>query len=368
MKRLIRHILIFILPLLLLGIFCTIVLYSAGELFVKNNCKPLQDDQLIGLAYTDINAPYKYEMTRFFQPDVVALGSSRIMQVKGYVVNDTLTFYNAGGAAGILYEYELFLDMINYSPKLFFISLDQWAFNPNYLNQKTSFNKDCYEFEETGIIFKYKNLLTDFVLGKIDLGSIFDKNNMNIGLNGKIKNSGFLKDGSYYYGGTIANPTAARDYNFKDTYERIDQGRSRFQYCAEADTSNLVVIDSFLSKCTKQGITVIAILPPFAPLVCEKMDKTWHYNYMSQVYGILSPVFDNHPNCYLYDYTDMRSMGVHDYDFVDGFHGSDIIYNLIIQDIIIRNHEIENFFISKEEIDSINNQYNRQNIRFHSFE
>ena len=56
---------------------------------------------------------------------------------------------------------------------------------------------------------------------------------------------------------------------------------------------------------------------------------------MGQIYGILIPLFERYKNCYLYDYTDMTYMGVHNYDFIDGFHGSEIDYNIIFQDILI---------------------------------
>lgn len=367
MKRFIKLVALFLIPILLLGGSCFIVLYRGGELFVSNSLKPLQENQLLGLAYTDIRAPYKYAMTEYYQPEVVALGSSRIMQIKRNIINEHYSFYNAGGAAGNLYEYELFLDQIHFTPKLIIMNLDQWAFNPNYIDQRKAFNKKCFVLQETGFVYKYKKLLIDIVLGKINFSVLFDKDNTNIGFSGRINGSGFANDGSYYYGNYINNPSAAEDYNFKDTYDRIKNGRSRFEYCDEADTTNLATIDTFLSKCHDRGIKVIAFLPPFAPSICEKMNNSGQYNYMKQIYNILSPIFEKFDNCFIYDYTDMTSMGVHNYDFIDGFHGAENIYSLIIKDIVNHNKDVSDFFKTNDEIDTIYSLYKQQNIRYHSF-
>lgn len=88
---------------------------------------------------------------------------------------------------------------------------------------------------------------------------------------------------------------------------------------------------------------------------------------MNQIYGLLSPVFDKYDKCYLYDFTDMRSLGVHNYDFIDGFHGSDLIYNYIIKCIICKNKDISHYFVEPSSIDDINKQYLKRNIRYHKY-
>ena len=368
MKRFVKLFTIFISPIVIVFFSLLLLLYYGDELFVQDNYKPLSDGQLIGIAYTDINASYKYAMTESFQPEIVALGSSRIMQVRESLINEEYSFYNAGGAVGNLYEIEWFFEKMSFTPQLIILNIDQICFNPNFRDQRLTFNKDYLDYKGTDLFFKCRTLLTDILFGKVDFIKIFDKSNDNIGLSGKIKNNGFLRDGSYYYGFNIDKPSSADDFNFKDTYYRIEKGKLRFEYCDRADTTNLGTIDSFLKKCSEKGTTVIAILPPFAPQICKKLRETGRYNYMNQIYGILSPIFNRYQNCYLYDYTDMTAMGVHNYDFIDGFHGSEIIYNLIIQDIIEQNNEVRHFFKSSFDINALIAEYKLRNIRFHTIQ
>ena len=70
-------------------------------------------------------------------------------------------------------------------------------------------------------------------------------------------------------------------------------------------------------------------------------------------------------NCYIFDYTDMSNMDVSDYDFVDGFHGSELIYDYILQDICNQNNDVQKFFVDSTALDSICKEYISKQIRFH---
>ncbi len=349
-------------------LFCALLLFQAGELYKFNNLKPLRENQYFGLAYSEVGDAYKFKMTNeYYRSDVVALGSSRIMQVKNEVINENYSFFNAGGAVNNIYKYNLFLNKLSYKPKLFIISIDQWFFNPNYSDQRASFNEDCYEERnEMDLFNRCKLLVVDFFKGKISLNRIFNNPNNNIGMNAIMNNNGFVSDGSYFYGGYITNPSIQLDYNFKDTYKRIKEKRSRFQYRTHADSTVCDGISSFLDECEKYGITVIGILPPFAPAINDKMSSSGGYKYMDEIYYILLPIFSDHHNCFLYDYTDMRDMGVNNYDFVDGFHGSELIYTYILQDICKRNEDVQKFFVAPATFDSVCKKYNSKKIRFHN--
>lgn len=130
--------------LLLVGIllgFALISLYKAGELSTfQSYLHHLRQDQLFGLAYSYYDKPYKFHMTNEVEhPQVLALGSSRIMQVKRSVISPDFSFYNAGGAIQNLYEIPLFVKMLQDSPELILVNIDQWWFNPAFEVEKQTF-------------------------------------------------------------------------------------------------------------------------------------------------------------------------------------------------------------------------------------
>jgi len=349
--------------------FSVLCLYHSGEFKpFSSYIHPLQKDQLFGLAYSNYDKTYKFHMTdEIHRPEILALGSSRSMQIKRPVVSPDYSFYNAGGAIQNVRELPLFISKLHDSPKLILVNLDQWWFNRPYLDVSQPFLPSVYDEPELEIS-KLGQLVCDFYMdlwkGKISLKKVF--NSDNIGLNAICNDNGFSADGSRFQGDMILAPELQDDYNFKNVLGRIEQGNNFFQYCDKADSSQVSVVDDFLRQCVARNIKVAAFLPPFAPYVYQRMQATGQYSYMSQLYALLKPVFDKYESCTIYDFTDVTQTGAHNYDFDDGFHGSEIIYNGMIRQMVRQDSTLAPFFVSEQEMDQLDSIYISKNIRYHS--
>ena len=349
--------------------FSVICLYKAGELnSFSSYIHPLQQDQLFGLGYSYYDKTYKFHMTdEVERPEVLALGSSRIMQVKRSVVSPDYSFYNAGGAIQNVRELVLFVSKLHDNPQLILVNIDQWWFNRAYIDEDQPFSPSVYdepEWDASKLGRCVCDFYTDLVKGKINLTKVFGSHH--IGLNAICNENGFAADGSRYQGDMIAAPEAQEDYNFKNVLSRIRNGNQRFQYGDQADSSMVSAVDDFLNQCVARKIRVVAFLPPFAPYVYEKMMATGRYGYMSQIYDLLRPLFDRHEGCSLYDFTDVTDTGAHNYDFDDGFHGSEIIYNGMIRQVVRQDSMLAPFFVTEQEMDRLDSVYVSKNIRYHS--
>jgi hypothetical protein len=349
--------------------FSVICLYKAGELCsFSSYIHPLQQDQLFGLGYSYYDKTYKFHMTdEVERPEVLALGSSRIMQVKRSVVSPDYSFYNAGGAIQNVRELALFVSKLHDSPQLILVNIDQWWFNRAYIDEDQTFSPSVYdepEWDASKLGRCVCDFYTDLVKGKINLIKVFSSNH--IGLNAICNENGFAADGSRYQGDMILAPEVQEDYNFKNVLGRIRDGNQRFQYGDQADSAMVSVVDDFLNQCVARKIKVVAFLPPFAPYVYQRMQETGKYGYMSKLYDMLRPLFDRHEGCFLYDFTDMTDTGAHNYDFDDGFHGSEIIYNGMIRQMVRQDSTLVPFFVSEPEMDRLDSVYISKNIRYHS--
>lgn len=350
--------------------FGVICLYKAGELYsFSSYIHPLQQDQLFGLGYSYYDKSYKFHMTNEVEhPEVLALGSSRIMQVKRSIVSPDYSFYNAGGAIQNARELPLFISKLHDSPKLILVNIDQWWFNRDYIAEDQPFSPSVYDDEPEWDMSKLGRFICDFytdlVKGKINLIKVFSSNH--IGLNAICNENGFAADGSRYQGDMIIAPEIQEDYNFKNVLGRIRDGNQRFQYGDQADSAMVSVVDDFLNQCVARKIKVVAFLPPFAPYVYQRMQETGKFGYMSKLYDMLRPLFDRHEGCSLYDFTDVTDTGAHNYDFDDGFHGSEIIYNGMIRQMVRQDSTLAPFFVSEQEMDRLDSVYISKNIRYHS--
>lgn len=359
-KYLINLTLIFLIVALILA-FPIVCLVKAGEIYPYSHYTyPLQEKQLFGLAYSYYDKPYKLSMSNYYKPDVLVLGSSRMLTFRENIVKDGLTFYNAGGSIQNIYELGLFMRQCTFTPKLVLVNLDQWWFNPNYQHQKQEFSEQTFEepaWKVSKIINCCRDLCYDFVDGKVVLDSLWKSSH--IGLNAICKHNGFAKDGTRNTDNLFYDPTYIQEH-FKETFSRIYEGNRRFEYGVHADPSVAEAIELFLKECESRGIIVVAFIPTFAPSVCQKMQDMGKYTYLQEIEEIVTPCFKRHRYCYLYDYTDMKDMGIQDYDFTDGFHGSVLVSNAILQDILRQNQTIRRYFITGEALDSINTVYRQQ--------
>lgn len=349
--------------------FACFCLYQAGEVRTFSSyIRPLEQDQLFGLAYSNYDKTYKLHMTdEVHRPQVLALGSSRIMQMKRSVVNPDYTFYNAGGAIQNVRELALFVSKLHDSPQLILVNIDQWWFNRAYIDEDQPFSPSVYDEPEWDAS-KFGRCVCDFYMdmskGKIDLAKVFGSHH--IGLNAICNENGFAADGSRYQGDMILAPEAQEDYNFKNVLGRIRDGNLRFQYGEHADSSQVGTLEEFLSLCVARHIKVAVFLPPFAPFVYQRMQETGKYGYMSELYGLLQPVFEKYPGCSLYDFTDVTDTEAHNYDFDDGFHGSEIIYNGMVRQMARQDSTLAPFFVSEQEMDRLDSVYVSKNIHYHS--
>ena len=363
MKKFLIYILILVFPFLIIIPFAIYFLSISGELMVfESYIHRLEKGQLWGLAYSAYDREYKFFMTEELKPDIVELGTSRSLQVDDNIFRKNYTFYNAGNAIQNPQDYLEFVKQLSYNPKLIIIDVNHFFFNSN----AEKWPKMVYKKPQlTGqsILQNCSDFYSDLFKGKIVLDSMSVKNH--IGMRAIMLDDGFSRSGFYNYGSTIKNPPKAVDYNMGNTLQLINARTDRYQHCNQIDRETIDNYVSFINECKKRKIMVLGFIPPFAHKVIDAMKKDGNYKYIDQIYDNLHPYFDGNTQ-FLYDYTDATKVGGEDYDFIDGHHAGVIVDNLIFKDIISKNKILANFFVTPEQIDSINLEYGNLHPKFHN--
>ena len=184
-----------------------------------------------------------------------------------------------------------------------------------------------------------KSILTDWILKK---WTVADLNLYpgNIGFNGRVKDSGFMYDGSYYDGGLYREPALSGDYEFSNTENRIVYGKNRFEWGDHIDDDTLNQLENLLSYCREHGIKVIGFLAPFAPHIYDMMRQSGNYNYLNEIEVACCNLFNLY-NFEFYNYMDGESLEVTDDCFLDGFHGSELVYGRILEKMVMDGSDIK---------------------------
>lgn len=350
-----RRLALFSLPLVLVLAMPLYVLARSGELEALDIPSAIRLQRstrshiLYGPAYSDCQKYYKLEGALAVAPTVMALGNSRVMQLRAPFF--TASFYNAGGGASQAPHFRQFLARIPRArqPKLLFISLDHYFFSGVWKSRAEA----PYEEQVAGctnalnvIQRSWLQIYRDRAEGKFRLGALGRHDEYRaIGLNAWVNRNGFRNDGSWLYGQVVRNPENAathHDFHFSDTLSRIRLGGLRFEWADHASMDLVRQMGEFAAYAERRGIHVVGFLPPYAPTVQDAMARTDHYGYMGEIVHGLEPLFTA-AGASFFDFTDTRRLGVGDRSFIDGFHGSDRVYLLMLQEMASRDPKVARY-------------------------
>lgn len=356
MERFIKNIILFSIPIFLIGA-CVIPFYLAGYNTgefsdIDEAIKSQREDHniLLGLGYNEQTPYYKLMNADYYQADIIALGTSRALQYKSvYFKGD---FYNCGGAvAGNYDEYKNFLENLSYTPDMILLDLDAWVFND-------AWNQSCRDYDDHVDITMIqrdmgpmlKQVIKDWSAGRWKASDL-DLYADNIGFNGKIRDSGFMYDGSYYYGDIYRYPEIQQDYQFKDTRDRIKKGDRRFEHGDHVDPDTVDRLDGLLRYCSHNDIYVIGYIAPFAPSIYKEMIESGAYGYLDEIDAESRKIFERY-GFELYDHASGDIPDVIDGYFIDGFHGSEVAHALMVRDMLRHGSEIK-VYIDEKKLDSL---------------
>lgn len=289
------------------------------------------DRQIIfGNAYSETSKLLKLESVLLRKPEVLALGSSRILEIRSEFFRPGVRFYNAGLAARKLLQFRQFLDLIPPSaqPKVLIVCLDQRYFDPKDLYSQNDFEDELSRARDPWRPFNifaenWRTAYLDFFAGKFDLEDVFRSSEDGltlVGLQARTDRLGARNDGSQFYGEKMhrlmKNPEAPR---FNEAFSYLKSGEQRFRFGQEVLPDSLTEIGSFLAECRSRGIQVVGFVPPYAGQVYDKLKEGGKHDYVFQIGGKVVPLFREYGFVCL-DLTDVRAIGASDAEFLDGYH------------------------------------------------
>lgn len=276
---------------------------------------------------------YKLALYREFRPEVVAIGSSRVMQFRERYFNRR--FLNMGGAVRTPYTLDRLVDdMIELgAPKLVILGVDYWWFNENrYVRAKKNATRPAHwaiepTFDKVRLPFVWVLENKIELLELASTGYSSGKNLCRLGVIAWKRGDGFGPDGSYYYTSTINGDQPAEDPKFTNTLERIAEGGSRFEWGDKLAPEHLARFLGAVDKLERAGSKVILFIPPLASLPYRAMQQDMaHYSYVWDVPKAVAKAGKT-----IHDFSDASQLGSRDCEFVDGFHGGEVTYLRILR-------------------------------------
>jgi hypothetical protein len=321
---------------LLLGLAA--VPFAMSYLFLRHQMEMAAADQiaaaqlpsngLYGTAANDNTYQYKLALYRDVRPAIVAVGSSRVLQIRGDgfrqpFVNLGLTVRNISEGSDLLKDITAI-----HKPEVIILGLDFWWFNAKYSQPQTypshlvrgdevSYPKLAVPFEA----IRNKKIDTRYFWQVATHGEPEAQRLM--GLNAIVNRTGYARDGSEYSVSIMSGRQAHHDYQFGTTQESLRRHDNKYVFGDAVDPARYRALQDFLAAAHQNGIKVIVFLPPVANATDQKvMAASKQYAYIDE----LRQKLRREPGVLFFDFHAAASIGTNDCEFVDGDHAGDVAY------------------------------------------
>lgn len=297
----------------------------------------LNEPSLYGSALLNDMSYHKLGIVEARQPEIIAIGSSRVMQFRKEFFQNA-DFYTMGGTVSNLNDALFITDELlkRYHPRVIIIGVDLWWLNPNFKFNQSHTQRGFFEKEGWKRTFIYARLWDSLETNKkirqaaLDgEGSELDRISMvkTLGLKAAAQSTGYRSnDGSYQYGDHIPE-TKTIEERLEDTFNRIEKGISRFECASSVDVKELQKLQELIKKMKNNNVDVVVFLPPFPDATYTKMetDTEGHGLFLHEFEDSVSKLCaDENVSCY--DFSNLKWFGAPDEEIIDGFHGTEKAY------------------------------------------
>lgn len=328
-----KKILFFLSPLPLIFVIPIIVLILGREYISIDQALGMQmkySDSLFGFVYNDQSfISYKQALVEYKNPEIIALGTSRVMQLrKEFFVRQDM-FINAGGGAENLNDVSQFIQNLSAtsSVKVILLGLDQDMFTSkentfSYLPRKTNF----FDVWKHILFTNIRKIYTDYARKKYSLQELLRKQSgHSIGIAAIIRGDGFRSDGSYRYGRIIEETDMAPrvQQQIQDTLSAMKYGRYASFMTSGHEENNIETLRSILKLAKSKHIEVVGFSPPYpSKLYAHMKDSKEYSGTINLLPKHIKQVFNN-AGFTFFDFSDITLFNAPDTEFIDNIHASD---------------------------------------------
>ena len=361
------RILMFLSPFMIIGLALEFTLWKTGDLwppqYALNQQQQSTNESIYGPRFfSDQFNIYKLSGIRSRHPSILAIGSSRVMQIRDIMFHPKeMEFYNGGGLLRNAFDLDAFATMLAREelplPKVLIVGIDPWWLRANYGN--TTWLHDSDErLSFAGHIEAFRQILKKNALKKVIAATSSSKSPgfgyEAIGTFARIDGTGFRKDGSSLYPPKVflefVDKPVYVDRESPSIIDRIQMARREFSLPAIIDEKRVNLIMDALILIQKKGVEVVAFMPPFSTEAFEELEtsqslRQW-WNYYKNDFPKL---LENH-NILVVRVSHPVQFNLNDTYMFDGWHPSEVYIAHLIRSMVekapissyLKNANIEN--------------------------
>jgi hypothetical protein len=286
------------------------------------------------VRYGNRDLNYKITAINMRQPDVLAIGSSRVLQMRaGFFNRQPDAFFNAGGAAWHADEVRYVLENVDRAalPEILIFGIDPPWFVDGYdgeviprpvsdFSHLFTVNRSLLQDVINDVPFNRSNFDNEQYLQRIEPGT---GGNLALGMRAIRDGQGFRADGSEQFGDFLVAGWLW-DVQQRDAHiAMMQKGEYVYPYgAAQLDADSVREIRDILDFAQAHDIFVIGFLPSYEPQLWDDMRQSPDHQYVPLVDDRMRDLFAEYDYPF-FDYSDGEALGLARTDFFDGWHASE---------------------------------------------
>lgn len=265
-------------------------------------------------------------------PEIIAIGSSRILQFRaGFFNRNPDAFYNAAGPGWTLTQVTNVLYGIEPSalPDVVILAIDPPWFNDAYVSDVFP----PYQSDMEHIVQANRAFLSDLVNGvPIGRGGVpFQRfierrvpgtDSLALGMRAIRDGHGFRSDGSELYGDFLVagwlNMVDVRNWH----RGWMREGRNMYVFGSTISNQAMSELNELLTWARANEITVIGFLPSYLPDLWNEMVSRGNHSYIAMLTPVLAALFESYGYPF-FDFSYGLAVDTYENEFFDGWHASE---------------------------------------------
>lgn len=327
---------VFLLPFALVFCVLTGVMLYLGESMPLSWIVAQQQaaDILYRPKYGNRDQQFKTLSVNMRRPEVLALGSSRILQFRaGFFNRRPDAFYNAAAPAWTLPQVSNLLYGLDAQalPRVLILAVDPPWFNDAY--EADEFPAPVSDIEH--LLLVDRSILQDMISGEafdrtgFENAAYFRREEpggsgvLALGMRAIRDGHGFRSDGSEQYGDFLIADWLWQLQQRENHLEMMRRGEQMYVYGETVSEASLDALSRLLDFAARNDISVIGFLPSYTPQLWERMIARGNHSYIEALTPRLRELFAAHDFPF-FDFSDGASTGSSDDEFFDGWHASEL--------------------------------------------
>jgi hypothetical protein len=286
---------------------------------------------LYGPADRDPVFAYKLLSVQMRHPEVLVIGSSRVLQFRARLLTRQPTvFFNAAGEGWGLGEVRALVEHLDASsaPRVLLLGIDQPWFNADYETWEAPHNLTPLEFDPQRAIAATRKVIDELSAEDIRLATLLARDEWvrggtGLGLFALQFGRGYRNDGSFQQGELVRDPNLGELGRTNDL-QRAPEGWRQFVKGNRVSDAMLAELDELLRLTASLDMVVIGFSSPFTPSIYRVMLESGEHDYLTQSAPMIRAVFERH-GFYYFDFSNAEWIGGAEVELYDGWHPTELL-------------------------------------------